>query len=111
MTRPSAGQPPRQLWARHLGPDTQTLNLRFAIAGALRSLGRFAEARDLDTHVLEQQQVVLESDHPHALTLMTAGGLAATDLRALGEYQQALVSDQKPMTVSRSNSARITREH
>jgi Tetratricopeptide repeat/TIR domain len=82
-----------KLWTRQLGPDhQQTLRLRFDIANVLRSLGRFAEARELDTYVLERQRAVLGPDHPHAL--MTAGGLAA-DLRALGEFQQALASDRE----------------
>jgi tetratricopeptide (TPR) repeat protein/CO dehydrogenase nickel-insertion accessory protein CooC1 len=80
------------IWTQRLGPDhQQTLHLRFHIANVLRSLGRFAEARELDTYVLERQRAVLGPDHPHAL--MTAGGLAG-DLRALGEFQQALAADQ-----------------
>src|ERR1039457_254876 len=81
------------LWAHQLGPDhQQTLHLQFQIANVLRSQGRFSEARDLDTYVLERQRAVLGADHPH--TLMTAGGLGA-DLCALGEFQQALASDQQ----------------
>ena len=82
-----------KLWKNHLGPDhQQTLHLQFHIANVLRSQGRFAQARDLDTYVLERQRAVLGPDHPHAL--MTAGGLAA-DLRGLGEFQQALASNQE----------------
>ena len=63
-------------WTRQLGADDQqTLLLRFSIANVLRSQGRYQEARDLDTEVLERQQAVLGIDHPHAL--MTAGSLAA----------------------------------
>ena len=81
------------LWTQQLGPDhQQTLHLQTQTANVLRSLGRFAEARDLDTYVLERQRAVLGADHPHAL--MTAGGLAA-DLRALGYFQEALSSDQE----------------
>src|SRR5450755_3480168 len=81
------------LWTQQLGPDhQQTLHLRCHIANVLRSLGRFAEARELDTYVLERQRAVLGPDHPHAL--ITAGGLGA-DLRALGEFQQALATDQE----------------
>jgi tetratricopeptide (TPR) repeat protein len=81
------------LWTQQLGPDhQQTLHLRFHIANVLRSQGRFAEARELDTYVLERQRAVLGTDHPHAL--MTALGLAA-DLRALGEFQQALAACQE----------------
>ena len=81
----------RNLWAEHLGPDhEQTLHLQSQEANVLRSQGRFSEARDLDTYVLERQREALGPDHLHSL--MTAGGLAA-DLRALGEYQRSLRSD------------------
>ncbi len=76
------------LWRHQLGPDhQQTLYLQFHIANVLRSQGRFSEARDLDTYVLERQRAVLGPDHPHSL--MTANGLGA-DLRALGDFQAAL---------------------
>ena len=84
----SLAQRLQNLWTHQLGPDhPQTLHLQFQIANVLRSQGRFNEARDLDTYVLERQQAVLGADH--LLTLMTAGGLGA-DLRALGEFQPAL---------------------
>ena len=70
------------IWTAQLGPDhQQTLHLRFHIANVLRSQGRFSEALELDTYVLERQRAILGPDHPHAL--MTAGGLGA-DLCALG---------------------------
>jgi transcriptional regulator with XRE-family HTH domain len=82
----------QSLWAQRLGPNhQQTLHLQFHIANVLRSRGRFTEARDVDTYVLERQRAVLGADHPHALT--TAGGLGA-DLRALGYFKEALESDQ-----------------
>jgi len=81
-----------ELWTRGLGPDhQQTLHLQFQLANILRSQGRFSDARDLDTYVLERQREVLGTDHPHAL--MTANGLAA-DLRALGDFQQSLDLDR-----------------
>ena len=81
------------LWTHQLGADhQQTLHLQFHIANLLRSQGRFADARDLDTYVLERQRAVLGPDHPHAL--ITANGLGA-DLRALGDFQQALTTDQQ----------------
>lgn len=81
------------LWTHQLGPDhQQTLHLQFHIANLLRSQGRFADARDLDTYVLERQRAVLGADHPHAL--ITANGLGA-DLRALGDFQRALTIDQE----------------
>jgi len=76
------------LWAAHLGADhQQTLHLQFHIANVLRSQGRFGDARELDTYVLERQRAVLGPGHPHAL--ITANGLGA-DLHALGDYQTAL---------------------
>jgi hypothetical protein len=81
------------LWTQHLGPDhQQTLHLQFQIANVLRSQGRFAEARDLDTYVLQRQREVLGSNHLHAL--ITANGLAA-DLRALGDFQGSLAADRE----------------
>ena len=81
------------LWTHQLGPDhPQTLHLQFHIANVLRSQGRFNEARDIDTYVLERQQAVLGADHP--LALITAGGLGA-DLRALGEFRAALELDRR----------------
>jgi hypothetical protein len=81
------------LWTHELGPDhQQTLHLQTQTANVLRSQGRFDEARDMDTYVLERQRAVLGADHPYSL--MTAGGLAA-DLRALGYFKEALASDQE----------------
>ena len=94
--------------AHQLGSDhPQTLHLQFHIANVLRSQGRFGEARDLDTYVLERQREVLGPDHPHAL--MTANGLGA-DLRALGDFQESLACRPgRPTRASRSSSARTTR--
>jgi hypothetical protein len=81
------------LWTHQLGPDhPQTLHLQFQIANVLRSQGRFGDARDLDTYVLERQRAVLGTDHPH--TLITANGLGA-DLKALGDFQEALTLDRE----------------
>jgi CO dehydrogenase nickel-insertion accessory protein CooC1 len=81
------------LWTHQLGPDhQQTLHLQFQIANVLRSQGRFGDARELDTYVLERQRAVLGTDHPHAL--ITANGLGA-DLRALGDFRKALALDQE----------------
>ncbi len=83
----------QNLWTNRLGPDDpQTLNLQFQMANVLRSQGRFTEARDLDTYVLERQREVLGNEH--LLTLTTANGLGA-DLRTLGEYQLALDLDRQ----------------
>jgi tetratricopeptide (TPR) repeat protein len=83
----------QNLWTNQRGPDhPQTLHLQSQMANVLRSQGRFTEARDLDTHVLERQRAVLGNEH--LLTLITANNLGA-DLRTLGEYQEALELDQQ----------------
>ncbi len=70
--------------------NRQTVHLRFHLANTLRSMGRYGEARTVDTEVLTQQRREL-GDY-HVYTLMTAGGLAA-DLRAVGDFRQALEMD------------------
>lgn len=70
----------------------QLYRLRFHRANLLRDLGQFNESRALDETVLIQQREELGDEHPH--TLQTRGSLGA-DLRALGEYQQALEFDVK----------------
>jgi hypothetical protein len=78
-------------WNERLGEDDrQTLYLRFHLANVLRSQGRYADARDQDTDILERQNRVLPEGHPHIL--QTAGSLAA-DLRGLGEFSEALAMD------------------
>jgi MinD-like ATPase involved in chromosome partitioning or flagellar assembly len=80
-------------WRIRLGSDDrQTLHLRFQLANVLRSQGRYAEARVVDSEVYDKQQAVLSDQHPH--TLQTAGGLAG-DLRGLGEFREALAMDRE----------------
>ncbi|WP_433537627.1 FxSxx-COOH system tetratricopeptide repeat protein [Micromonospora sp. CA-249363] len=69
----------------------QLLHLRFNRANILRSMGRFADARELNEAVLAEQQRLLGPLHPHSL--MTVGSLAG-DLRALGRYAEALERDR-----------------
>jgi len=66
---------------------SQLLSLRFNLAGIMRGLAQFEEARRADEEVLAAQRELLGEDHIH--TLQTLGGLAA-DMRALGDYQAAL---------------------
>ncbi len=68
----------------------QLLRLRFNLANILRDLAKFDESRKLDMSVLADQKNLLGSRHPHYL--MTANSLAA-DLRALGQYREALTLD------------------
>jgi hypothetical protein len=72
------------------------LRAQFNHANALRELGRFQEAFDLDTDTLAQQRELLGETHADAL--MTAGGLSA-DLRALGRYGQALDRDRETYAI------------
>jgi len=80
-------------WRVRLGSDDrQTLHLRFQLANVLRSQGRYADARIVDSEVFAKQREVLTEGHPH--TLQTAGGLAG-DLRGLGDFQEALTMDRE----------------
>jgi MinD-like ATPase involved in chromosome partitioning or flagellar assembly/tetratricopeptide (TPR) repeat protein len=80
------------------GPDSevasslrkQLYRLRFNMANIRRDLGQFERSRALDEAVLLGQREQLGDEHPH--TLQTRSSLAA-DLRALGEYQEALALD------------------
>jgi tetratricopeptide (TPR) repeat protein len=80
--------------ARGRAPDTDPdlLSLRFHTANVLWSMGRFEEAREINTEVLRAQATALGNDHRH--TLMTAGGLAAA-LRGLGRFEEALALDEQ----------------
>ncbi|MGP4050236.1 FxSxx-COOH system tetratricopeptide repeat protein [Streptomyces sp. 2A115] len=69
------------------GADHQVLLLRSHQAAALRDLGAYAEAYNLDSDTLRRQRKLLPTGHAH--TLMTAAGLAE-DLRTLGRFAEAL---------------------
>jgi len=87
-------------WTRMLAAETdqavadslrmQLLRLRFNLANILRDLARFDDSRALDMSILADQKGLLGPRHPHYL--MTANSLAA-DLRALGQYREALELD------------------
>jgi hypothetical protein len=77
----------RQQWRDGLGDDDeQTLVVARSLAWALVTMGRYAEARDLDQDTLERSRRVLGEDHPR--TLYAAINLAA-NLRHLGRYAEA----------------------
>jgi hypothetical protein len=76
-----------QDWRERLGDDDE--DTRWAanyLAWALRSMGHYAEARELDQDILDRSRRVLGEDHPD--TLIYASDLAV-DLRRLGELQAA----------------------
>jgi MinD-like ATPase involved in chromosome partitioning or flagellar assembly/tetratricopeptide (TPR) repeat protein len=79
----------------------QLYRLQFNLANILRDLGRYEDARVLDEEVLGGQEAQLGADHQH--TLQTRSNLAA-DLRALGEYRQALSYDMKTYQAWEENS-------
>jgi tetratricopeptide (TPR) repeat protein len=79
----------------------QLYRLQFNLANILRDLGRYEASRAVDEAVLRGQQAELGEDHPH--TLQTRSGLAA-DLRALGEYREALEYDLETFRAWEQNS-------
>ena len=79
-------------WRDRLGDDHEnTLAVAHYLAWALRDMGRYAEARELDEDTLARCRRVLGDDHPN--TLASATNLAV-DLRGLGEYQAARELDE-----------------
>ena len=82
----------RQHWRNLLGDDHEnTLAIVTYLALALRDMGHYAEARQLDEDTLARYRRVLGEDHPSTLAL--ANNLA-TVLADLGEYQAAREMDQ-----------------
>jgi tetratricopeptide (TPR) repeat protein len=81
-----------QQWRDRLGDDHEnTLTVAHYRAWALRDMGRYAEARELDEDTLARYRRVLGDDHPATLASATA---LAFDLRNLGEYQAARELDE-----------------
>jgi tetratricopeptide (TPR) repeat protein len=82
-----------------LGSDhPDTLSAANNLANALRDLGEYTEARDLNRDTFERRCRILGEDHPD--TLRTAGSLS-TDLFALAEYEQARELDHDTLDRSR----------
>jgi hypothetical protein len=76
-----------QQWRERLGDDHEnTLAAATYLSQALRILGRYAEARDLDRSTLDRNRRIMGDDHPS--TLVAATNLA-TNLRRVGEVQAA----------------------
>ena len=82
----------QQHWRDGLGDDHEdTLAAANYLGWALRDLGCYSEARELDEDTLARRRRVLGEDHPSVLG--SAGNLAY-DLRELGEHQAARELDQ-----------------
>ena len=109
-------------WEQQLGQDDyHTLWAANSLGVSLQMMGRFAEARHLNTGTLTRRRRVLGEDHPG--TLISANNLAL-DLYELGDYQaareldedvlarrQRVLGDDHPDTlVSASNLAKDLRE-
>ncbi|MDX2707423.1 FxSxx-COOH system tetratricopeptide repeat protein [Streptomyces sp. PA03-6a] len=80
-------------WTANRGADDPlTLRLAAQLANPLRSMGRYAEAFELDSDTLRRQREhpALGLAHPH--TLITARNVGA-DLNGLGRYAEACESD------------------
>ena len=81
-----------QRWRSHLGDDDPAvLRAATSVAEALRSMGRYAEARELDEDVLARRRRLYGDDHFQSLA--SANNLAV-DLYQLGEVQPARDLDQ-----------------
>ena len=87
-----AAQLHEQWRERHGQDDFYTLWAASNLALALREMGRYAEARQLDEDILVRNRRLHGDDDPET-TLHTLGSLAA-DLRELGEVQRARAFDE-----------------
>jgi TIR domain/Tetratricopeptide repeat len=82
-----------QHWRDRLGDDDEnTLRTALYLAWALRDMGRYAEARELDEDILARRRRVLGEDHPD--TLGSANNLA------LGSPPDRSDAGQRPVGVS-----------
>ncbi len=89
----------RQHWRDQLGDDHEhTLKAATFLAWALRDMGRYTEARELDEDTLARSRRVLGEDHPESLG--SANNLAV-DLKNLSEYQAARELDEDTLARSR----------
>jgi len=81
-----------QQWSERLGgDDPSTLSIAHNLAVALRGMGRYVAARELDEDSVARERRLRGADHPN--TLHSAHSLAY-DLRSLGEYQAARDLDE-----------------
>ena len=83
-------------WRDRLGDDHQnTRAIVTYLAWALRNMGDYAKARELDEGNLARNRRILGDDHPN--TLVSANNLA-NDLRRLGEHRAARELNEDTLT-------------
>ena len=81
-----------ECWRDRFGPDDgHTLSAAGGVAEALRGMGRYAQARDLDEDLLSRRRRLYGDDESN--TLWSANNLAV-DLRRAGEYGAARKLDE-----------------
>lgn len=84
-----------QSWRRRLGDDDKnTLMMGNYLAWALRNMGRYAEARNVDEDILARRRRLLGADHTESL--QSACHLAL-DLHRLGELEAARDLNQETL--------------
>ena len=89
----------RRHWRGRLGDDHENTQATVTyLAWALRNMGHYAEARELNEDNLARQRRVLGDDDP--TTLRSASNLAE-DMRNLGEYQAARELDEDTLARQR----------
>jgi Tetratricopeptide repeat/NB-ARC domain len=96
--RDLAGHLYEQWRARFGADDGHVLWAANTLAGALREMGCYVEARELDEDTLSREQRLRGEDHPD--TLISASNLAI-DLCALGDFDAARLLDEDTLARSR----------
>ncbi|WP_155372961.1 FxSxx-COOH system tetratricopeptide repeat protein [Catellatospora vulcania] len=84
-----------------LGPDHElVLSVQVELAGTLRGLGQYAQARTLAEDVVRRLQASPAHGADHELTLAAVAG-AATDLLVAGDYARAVTASRENYDRSR----------
>ncbi|WP_260867405.1 FxSxx-COOH system tetratricopeptide repeat protein [Streptomyces sp. SAJ15] len=90
------GQRVYDLWVELYGEgDRQTLTLGRHLRFVLWTMGRYQEAADLNQRMLAELEQQADADSGAEEELLRAKGQVAIDLRARGEFAQALVLDRE----------------
>ena len=83
----------REQWTRDSGPDSpEVLTVRRHLGNAIREVGRYREAYELDRETLERVRTALGPEHIETLRITNSFG---ADLRARGEFHEARNLDEE----------------